>query len=123
MPSSASGFRYGNICLYDFPGATGVGGSSRPSGPESAPLETLLGDTRVPGLGPGCVHQRVARIPRRRDDASANRLVASRPTPSDRARFPVRVDTLKIDFAGASGLGRDVRGGTWPRLSWGRSVL
>src|SRR6266849_10871220 len=30
---------------------------------------------------------------------------------------------LVLDFAGVSGLGRNVSGGTWPRLSWGRSVL
>jgi hypothetical protein len=38
-------------------------------------------------------------------------------------KLPRQVDTSKVDFAGASGLGRNVSGGTWPRLSWGRSVL
>src|SRR5262249_16992228 len=38
-------------------------------------------------------------------------------------KLPRQVDTVKVDSTGASGLGRNVRGGTWPRLSWGRSVL
>src|SRR5215467_9701948 len=37
--------------------------------------------------------------------------------------FPVKLDTPKVDSTGASGLGRNVSDGTWPRLSWGRSVL
>src|SRR5215472_16938361 len=35
-------------------------------------------------------------------------------------KLPRQVDTVKVDSTGASGLGRNVRGGTWPRLSWGR---
>jgi hypothetical protein len=38
-------------------------------------------------------------------------------------KLPHQVDTFKVDVAGASSLGRNARGGTWPRLSWGRSVL
>jgi len=38
-------------------------------------------------------------------------------------KLPRQVDTAKLDSTGASGLGRNVSGGTWPRLSWGRSVL
>ena len=38
-------------------------------------------------------------------------------------KLPRQVDTSKIDSAGVSGLGRNVSGGTRPRLSWGRSVL
>ena len=29
-------------------------------------------------------------------------------------KLPRQVDTTKVDSAGASGLGRNVRGGTWP---------
>jgi len=32
-------------------------------------------------------------------------------------KLPRQVDTSKADFRGASGLGRNVRGGTWPRRS------
>jgi len=39
-----------------------------------------------------------------------------------RRKLPRQVDTAKLDSTGASGLGRNVSG-TWPRLSWGRSVL
>ena len=38
-------------------------------------------------------------------------------------KLPRQVETSKVNFAGASGLGRNASGGTWPRLSWGRSVL
>ncbi len=38
-------------------------------------------------------------------------------------KLPRQVDTSKVDFTGASGLDRNATGGTWPRLSWGRSVL
>jgi putative transposase len=38
-------------------------------------------------------------------------------------KLPRQVDTSKLDSAGALGLGRNTSGGTWPRLSWGRSVL
>ena len=38
-------------------------------------------------------------------------------------KLPRQIDTSKADFRGASGLGRNATGGTWPRLSWGRSVL
>jgi hypothetical protein len=38
-------------------------------------------------------------------------------------KLPRQVDTSRVDFGAASGLGRNARGGTWPRLSWGRSVL
>ena len=38
-------------------------------------------------------------------------------------KLPRQVDTAKLDSTGASDLGRNVSGGTWPRLSWGRSVL
>jgi alkanesulfonate monooxygenase SsuD/methylene tetrahydromethanopterin reductase-like flavin-dependent oxidoreductase (luciferase family) len=38
-------------------------------------------------------------------------------------KLPRQVDTSKVDSTGASGLGRNVSGGTRPRLSWGRSVL
>src|SRR5437773_10760858 len=38
-------------------------------------------------------------------------------------KLPRQVDTSKIDSEGVSGLGRNVSGGTRPRLSWGRSVL
>ena len=38
-------------------------------------------------------------------------------------RLPRQVDTAKVDSGMVSGLGRNVSGGTWPRLSWGRSVL
>src|SRR5215471_15686108 len=34
-------------------------------------------------------------------------------------KLPRQVDTGKVDSAGASGLGRNVRGGTWPRLVMG----
>jgi integrase len=44
----------------------------------------------------------------------------SRPAPR---KLPRQVDTSKVDFTGASDLGRNATGGTWPRLSWGRSVL
>ena len=43
--------------------------------------------------------------------------------PMAKRKLPRQVDTTKVDSAGASGLGRNVRGGAWPRLSWGRSVL
>ena len=38
-------------------------------------------------------------------------------------KLPPQVDTAKLDSAGVSGLGRKINGGTWPRRSWGRSVL
>jgi len=31
-------------------------------------------------------------------------------------KLPRQVDTSKVDFTGVSGLGKNVRGGTWPRL-------
>ena len=37
--------------------------------------------------------------------------------------LPRQVDTSRVDSTRTSGLGRNVSGGTWPRLSWGRSVL
>jgi hypothetical protein len=33
-------------------------------------------------------------------------------------KLPRQVDTSKIDFEAESGLGRNAKGGTWPRLSW-----
>jgi hydroxycarboxylate dehydrogenase B len=41
--------------------------------------------------------------------ASAAGLVSLR-------KLPRQVDTSKVDFTGVSGLGKNVRGGTWPRL-------
>jgi hypothetical protein len=38
-------------------------------------------------------------------------------------KLPHQVDTAKLDSTGIPCLGRNVSGGTWPRLSWGRSVL
>ena len=38
-------------------------------------------------------------------------------------KLPRQVDTPRVDPKGESGLGRNVSGGTRPRLSWGRSVL
>ncbi len=41
----------------------------------------------------------------------------------DCVSFPVKVDTAKRDWPANEGLGRNVSGGTRPRLSWGRSLL
>ena len=38
-------------------------------------------------------------------------------------KLPRQVDTAKRDCPAVVGLGRNVRGGTRPRLSWGRSWL
>jgi len=38
-------------------------------------------------------------------------------------KLPRQVDTAKRDWPADEGLGRNVSGGTRPRLSWGRSLL
>jgi len=38
-------------------------------------------------------------------------------------KLPHQVDSSKLCSRGWCDLGRNVRGGTWPRLSWGRSLL
>ena len=38
-------------------------------------------------------------------------------------KLPRQVDTAKRDWPADKGLGRNVSGGTRPRLSWGRSLL
>ncbi len=38
-------------------------------------------------------------------------------------KLPRQVDSSKLDSRTWFGLGRNVRGGSWPRLSWGRSLL
>src|SRR5215813_9930449 len=49
----------------------------------------------------------------------AENALRARPKDEDALKdrkLPRQVDTGKVDSAGASGLGRNVRGGTWPRL-------
>lgn len=63
---------------------------------------------------------------------SAAEQASAPSTPSVRVRLvarrlfrklPRQVDTPKVDSPAVWGLGRNVRGGTCPRLSWGRSWL
>jgi len=42
---------------------------------------------------------------------------------SEMRKLPRQVDTSHGDFPGEVGLGRNISGGTRPRLSWGRSWL
>ena len=68
---------------------------------------SLMFDVRLPGMS----------------DPDALRALQRPGRPLPTRKLPRQVDTAKLDSTGASGLGRNVSGGTWPRLSWGRSVL
>ena len=57
--------------------------------------------------------------------ASGTRLVSARSTDGGKSfrKLPRQVDSAKRDWPVDEGLGRNVSGGTRPRLSWGRSLL
>ncbi len=52
-----------------------------------------------------------------------NWLVVDRKVAYSTRKLPRQVDTGMGDSQALVGLGRNIRGGTRPRLSWGRSVL
>ena len=57
------------------------------------------------------------------DDYNHRRLHEALDNVTPARKLPRQVDTAKRDWPADKGLGRNVSGGTRPRLSWGRSLL